>query len=73
MAMSRTVLLKTGIITDVGTISLIVTACGVIGSLAMFWAARAAGVNFLFERPDRFKLVPDKAKPAPRPVLQPAE
>ena len=73
MAASRAVLLKTGIITDVGTMSLIVTACGVLGSLAMFWAARAAGINFLFERPDMFKLVPDKPKPAPRPVLQPAE
>ena len=66
-------LLKTGIITDVGTMSLIVTICGVIGALVLFWAARAAGIHFLFERPDMFKLVPDKAKAAPRPMLQPAE
>jgi uncharacterized membrane protein YcfT len=73
MAMSRTVLLKTGIVTDVGTISVVVTACGVVGALAIFWAARAAGATFLFERPAMFKLVPDKPKAAPAPVLQPAE
>lgn len=73
MAASRAALLKTGIITDIGTISAIVTACGVIGSLAIFWAARAAGANFLFERPDMFKLVPDKEKPKPQSILQPAE
>jgi uncharacterized membrane protein YcfT len=73
MAASRVALLKTGVITDIGTISAIVTACGVIGSLAMFWAARAIGANFLFDRPAMFKLVPDKPKAAPGPVLQPAE
>ena len=73
MAVSRTALLKTGIITDLGTISVIVTACGVLGSLAIFWAARSLGADFLFERPARFRLVPDKEKPAPRPILQPAE
>ena len=51
MAVSRAVLLKTGIITDIGTISVIVTACGVLGSLAIFWAARSVGAHFLFERP----------------------
>ena len=43
----------------------------------IYWATRAMGVNFLFERPDMFKLVPDKPKdlekPKPQPVLQPAE
>ncbi len=73
MAASRAVLLKTGIITDIGTISVIVTASGVVGSLAIFWAARAMGANFLFERPALFKLVADKPKAAPGPVLQPAE
>ena len=71
MAMTRTVLLKSGLIADVGTTSAIVTAVGVLGSLAIFWAARAAGANFLFERPTLFRLVPDKARP--QPVLQPAE
>jgi uncharacterized membrane protein YcfT len=72
MAASRTVLLKTGIISDIGTICAIVTVCGVLGSLLMYWAATAIGARFLFERPARFWLTP---KPAPKPqfVLQPAE
>ena len=40
MAATRAVLLKTGLITDVGTISAIVTAAGVVGSLCLFWAVR---------------------------------
>ena len=45
MAATRTVLLKTGIITDLGTISLIVTAAGVIGALVCtgWCAARRRG------------------------------
>ena len=71
MAATRTVLLKGGWIADVGTISIIVTAAGVLGSLALFWAVRGTGANFLFERPARFRLT---SKPAPqRAALQPAE
>ncbi len=73
MAATRAVLLKTGMVTDIGTISAIVTAAGIVGALAMYWAVRGTFARFLFERPDRFKLVPDKAKVAPRTVLQPAE
>jgi uncharacterized membrane protein YcfT len=70
MAASRALLLKTGVIGDIGTICAVVTVCGVLGSLAMFWAANALGARFLFERPAMFWLTP-KAKP--RVVLQPAE
>jgi uncharacterized membrane protein YcfT len=68
MAVSRTILVKSGIVSDAGVISLIVTAAGVIGALAIFWMARAAGLRFLFERPTVFRL-----KANPRPMLQPAE
>jgi uncharacterized membrane protein YcfT len=68
MAASRAVLLKTGVITDIGTISAIVTLAGVLGALAMFWAARMTFAQFLFERPERFWLAPRK-----RIVLQPAQ
>ena len=44
-------LLKTGIITDLGTISLLVTAAGVIGALCWYWAVRGTPLRFLFERP----------------------
>ena len=72
MAASRAVLLKTGIISDIGTICAIVTVCGVLGSLLMYWAATAIGARFLFERPARFWLTP-KPEPKPQFVLQPAE
>jgi uncharacterized membrane protein YcfT len=68
MAASRAVLLKTGWIADIGTISVIVTAVGVLGSLAWFWAVRWTFLRFLFERPEAFWLAPKK-----RLVLQPAE
>ena len=68
MAASRAVLLKTGAIADIGTISLIVTAAGVVGPLLLFWLVRGTWFRFLFERPARFWLAPK-----PRPALQPAE
>ena len=57
---------------DIGTICAIVTVCGVLGSLLMYWAADAIGAKFLFERPARFWLTP-KPEPKPKFVLQPAE
>lgn len=68
MAASRILLLKSGIITDIGTISLIVTICGVVGALAWWWAVRSTPARFLFDRPSAFWLTPK-----PRVVLQPAE
>jgi uncharacterized membrane protein YcfT len=68
MAASRAVLLKTGIITDIGTVSALVTFAGVIGALAWYWAVRWTPLWFLFERPDRFWFAPKK-----RLVLQPAQ
>ena len=68
MAATRIALLKTGIITDLGTISLLVTAAGVIGALAWYWAVRGTRFRFLFERPGWARL-----KSARTPVLQPAE
>ncbi len=40
MAATRALLLKTGVIADIGTMSVIITAAGVLGSLALFWAVR---------------------------------
>jgi uncharacterized membrane protein YcfT len=68
MAASRTVLLKTGWIADVGTISALVTIAGIVGSLAWFWAVRWTFLSFLFERPERFWIAPKR-----RLALQPAE
>jgi uncharacterized membrane protein YcfT len=68
MAATRILLLKSGLIADVGTIAAITTLVGVLGSLAMFWAVRGTWARFLFERPAAFHLSPPK-----RPTLQPAE
>jgi uncharacterized membrane protein YcfT len=61
MATTRTLLLKTGIIHDIGVISLIVTIAGVVGALLIWRAALWAHANFLFERPDAFWIAPKKA------------
>jgi uncharacterized membrane protein YcfT len=69
MAATRTLLLRTGFIHDIGTISLIVTVVGVVGALALWRIALAVGANFLFERPPAFWIAPKK----PRATLQAAE
>jgi uncharacterized membrane protein YcfT len=68
MAATRALLIKTGLVADIGTLSAIVTLAGVVGALAMFWAVRGTPLRFLFARPERFWLAPK-----PRLTLQPAE
>jgi uncharacterized membrane protein YcfT len=63
MAATRTLLLKTGLIHDVGLISLIVTIVGVAGALVIWRAALWAHATFLFDRPDAFWIAPRKAAP----------
>jgi uncharacterized membrane protein YcfT len=67
MAATRTLLLDTGAIADIGVVSMIVTAAGVLGAVAMWWAARGTRFDFLFVRPARFWLAPRRL------ALQPAE
>ena len=69
MAITRTLLLRTGVIPDIGLISLVVTIAGVTGALAIWRVAIALRANFLFERPEAFWIAPRK----PRATLQPAE
>ena len=68
MAASRSVLLKTGLVPDVGTVALLVTASGIAVAVAIFLAVRNTPLRFLFERPAWARLS-DK----PRYTLQPAE
>jgi uncharacterized membrane protein YcfT len=68
MAASRSVLLKTGLIPDLGTVALLVTASGVAGAIALFWAVRGTPLRLLFERPTWARL-----KDKPKFALQPAE
>jgi uncharacterized membrane protein YcfT len=69
MASTRTLLLKTGIIHDIGLISLVVTIAGVVGALLIWRIALWTHANFLFERPDAFWIAPKKTGTA----LQAAE
>jgi uncharacterized membrane protein YcfT len=68
MAVSRTVLVATGLVPDVGMMALLITTAGVLGALAIWWAALRLHADFLFRRPDVFRLAPK-----PRTVMQPAE
>jgi uncharacterized membrane protein YcfT len=67
MAGSRAVLLRTGLISDIGSVSVLVTLCGVVGPLVLFWMVRRTPLRFLFERPAMFWLTPK-----PRLALQAA-
>jgi uncharacterized membrane protein YcfT len=69
MAATRTALLKTGVISDIGAVSLIVTVSGVAGAILIWRVALAVRADFLFERPDAFWIAPKK----PDAVLQAAE
>jgi uncharacterized membrane protein YcfT len=69
MAATRTLLLRSGLLPDIGTVSLIVTIAGLAGALAIWRIALALHANFLFERPDAFWIAPKK----PGAVLQAAE
>jgi len=68
MAATRIALLKTGVITDLGWISVIVTATGVVFPLVLFWFTRNTAFGFLFKRPQWAHL-----QTARRPVMVPAE
>jgi uncharacterized membrane protein YcfT len=68
MAATRTLLVKTGLVPDVGAMALVITAVGVLGALAVWWGVRGTRANFLFERPDLFRIAP-----RPRVAMAPAE
>jgi uncharacterized membrane protein YcfT len=56
MAFTRTLLLRTGVIVDLGIISLITTVAGVIGPVLLFWATRNTKLSLLFRRPSWARL-----------------
>lgn len=55
MAM-RSALTRSGLINDIGTMGLIVTAGAVFGALAAYWTVRNTSFAFLFERPAWLRL-----------------
>lgn len=67
MVITRTILIKVGIISDIGLISLIVTCTAVVGPLVLLWLVQTTGYGrFLFERPAAFRL--DDRAPDPEPI-----
>jgi uncharacterized membrane protein YcfT len=72
MVVSRTILLKTGIITDVGTISLLVTLSGIVAPVVFYALVQWTGWGkFLFERPAWARI--DGPYRRPRGAMVPAE
>ncbi|MET0277803.1 MAG: acyltransferase family protein [Pseudorhodoplanes sp.] len=69
MAATRTALVKSGWITDPGTVSAIVTLVAVTMPVLLYWLVRGTSMNFLFERPEHFRLIKKRAGTE----LQPAE
>ena len=71
MAVTRTVLLKAGIIADIGTMSLITTIAAVAGPVVLYGLVQWTGYgHFLFVRPEWAKI---EKRPAGAEKLQPAE
>jgi uncharacterized membrane protein YcfT len=68
MAGARSLLLKAGLVPDLGTVALLVTASGIAAAVALFLAVRNTPLKFLFERPAWARL-----SEKPRYALQPAE
>ena len=72
MVVSRTILFKTGIIADLGTISLLVTTAGVVASVLFYIVVQRTGWGmFLFERPAWARLTGPSRRQ--RAALVPAE
>ena len=67
MAATRTALLKTGVIPDLGTVALIVTYVAAVTPLLFHAFVRGTRASFFFQRPNVFRL--DRR----RAYLQPAE
>jgi uncharacterized membrane protein YcfT len=65
---TRTVLLKTHVIPDIGWMSVVVTVATFIGPLVLYELVKGSRLSFLFERPQAFRLEAPR-----RPTLQPAE
>ncbi len=74
MAISRIVLLKTGVITDLGTISVLVTIAGVTGPAIFYLVIKRLNIGkFLFERPSWAYVDEPKSQKQRTVALEPGE
>jgi uncharacterized membrane protein YcfT len=62
MAITRTLLVRTGVVDDIGVVSLAVTAVSIVIPLLIASAVRGSKLAFLFERPAAFRLAPARAR-----------
>ena len=62
MAAARVMLLKLGIVDDIGTVAVIVTAAGVAGPLVLHALVKGTPLRWLFERPDWARLAGDRRR-----------
>ncbi|MGH6860785.1 MAG: acyltransferase family protein, partial [Phyllobacterium sp.] len=69
MALARTLLLRSGLIPDIGTISLLTTISGVLGPVILYGLTWSGFGRFLFKRPQWARI--DRA-PRQEPALAPA-
>ena len=65
MAATRLLLLKSGLVSDIGVVSLIVTVVAVAVPLALHWAVRGTWARFLYERPAALKFERRRADRSP--------
>jgi uncharacterized membrane protein YcfT len=70
MAATRTLLLNTGLIEDLGLIALVVTLAGLLGPVLLFWTVRKTPLSILFRRPNwgRIPATPRHRAAKPEPV-----
>jgi uncharacterized membrane protein YcfT len=72
MAATRIALLKTGLIGNIGVVSLIVTGVAVAVPLGLHALVRNTRFKFLYERPQRFRIERRRRENAPSPAAHPA-
>ncbi|WP_264050910.1 acyltransferase family protein [Methylobacterium flocculans] len=64
MALTRTLIVKSGAVTDIGWASVTVTVVAILVPLAFERAIRHTRASFLFKRPRAFQLVGERPRPA---------
>ena len=62
MAAARGLLLRANLVTDLGLVSLMVTAVGVVGPVLLFWAVRGTRFFWLFRRPQWARLASPRSR-----------
>ncbi|MEH6727684.1 MAG: acyltransferase family protein [Hyphomicrobiales bacterium] len=74
MAITRSILLKTGIIPDLGTVSILVTTAGVVGPAIFYLILKRLNIAlFLFERPAWARISHTAPSPNSQAAMKPGE